>query len=224
VLPLIEEGRAFAQAAGDLELQAGLLALRAFVANAQRDSVLGRALHAQALALWERLGNRHAINSGRYNLAVSAQLGGRQQEALERLAELEADARALHDWRRLSQSLNVRGNALMALRRWSEAADALRDCIRVSWEGLALHELAYGLWNLPRALAHIGRAEDAAALAAFVARFWEARFGALTAADRLDLRRVRRLARCRLDAGTLAAAAARGEALPLAAAVALALG
>jgi len=223
VLPLIEEGRAFAVAAGDLELQAGLLALRAFVANAQRDSVAGRALHEQALALWERLGNRHAVNSGRYNLAVSAQIAGRQQEALDRLAELETDARALHDWRRLSQSLNVRGNALMALRRWNEAADALRECIRVSWDGLALHELAYGLWNLPRALAHTGRAGDAATLAAFVARFWEARFGALTAADRVDLRRIRRLARCRLDAGALAAAAARGEALPLAAAVALAL-
>ena len=55
----------------------------------------------------------------------------------------------------MSQLLNVRGNALSELRRWSEAVALFRDGARPAWNCLALHELAYVLWNLPRALAHV---------------------------------------------------------------------
>jgi hypothetical protein len=222
-MPLIDEGERLAVQAGDLELEASFCALRAFIANHERDSVTGEALHARALAMWERLGNRHAVNSGRYNLAVSAQIAGRQHEALDRLAQLEPDARALHDWRRLSQTLNVRGNAQSELHCWADAVVAFRECIRVAWDCMALHELAYGLWNLPRALAHVRDAERAVELAAFVARFWETRFGALSPSDRHDLRRLRRLALCQIDARRQDALWERGQRLPLAEAVALAL-
>ena len=223
LVPLIDEARRLAQEAGDLELQASLHALRAFIANAERDATTGQALHVQALTLWEQLGNRHAVNSGRYNLAVSAQIAGRQQEALDRLEQLEPSARELHDWRRLSQTLNVRGNALNELRRWGDAAAALRECIRVAWDCMALHELAYGLWNLPRALAHERDADRAVELMAFVARFWETRFGALSGGDLHDLRRLRRLALCQVDTRRYASLWERGQRLPLAEAVALAL-
>jgi predicted ATPase len=221
--PLIAEGEQLAAAAADLELQASFLALRAFIANHERDTATGRTLHEQALACWERLGNEHAINSGRYNLAVSAQIAGRQVEALDRLAELEPSVRALHDWRRLSQALNVRGNAQSELRRWGDAVAAYGECIRVAWDCMALHELAYGLWNLPRALAHERDAERAVELAAFVAGFWETRFGALSAGDRHDLRRLRRLALCQLGARRCDTLWERGRRLPLAEAVAIAL-
>jgi len=222
-VPLIDEGERLAADTGDLELQASFRALRAFIANHERDTTAGQALHAEALAMWERLGNQHAINSGRYNLAVSAQIAGRHHEALDRLAQLESSARTLQDWRRLSQTLNVRGDAQSELHCWADAVATLRECIRVAWDCMALHELAYGLWNLPRALAHVSDAEAAVELGAFVAHFWETRFGALSASDLHDLRRLRRLALCQIDARRHDALRERGRRLPLAEAVSLAL-
>jgi len=195
----VDEAAALADRAGDVELQASVLALRGFIANGQRDHLRGEALHRQALGLWEQLGNRHAIHSGRYNLAVCAQNAGRHREALERLAGIEPDARALHDWRRLSQLLNVRGKAFSELRAWPEAVVAFRECIQLAWDGMAMHELAYGLWNLPRALAHVRQPEAALRIAAFAAAFWQSRFGALSPGDQHDLRRVRRLCARQLD-------------------------
>ena len=220
----LDEAEALARAADDAELLASVLALRAFVVNHQGAHAEGEALHAQALALWERSGNRHAINSGLYNLAVCAQNAGRHEETLARLAQIEPAARALQDWRRLSQVLNVRGNAHSELRRWREAVASFREGARLAWECLALHELAYVLWNLPRALAHARDPERAVQIAAFVEVFWQTRFGPLSAADHHDLRRVRRLAACQLDAQRIEALRSAGAALTLADAVRLALG
>ena len=101
VEPLLDEAQALAGSGDDLELRASLLALRAFVTNAHhRDHAQGERLHAQALALWESVGNRHAIESGRYNLAVCAQNTNRNAEALQRIEPIIASARALNDWRR----------------------------------------------------------------------------------------------------------------------------
>lgn len=223
--PLIDEALRLAQAQADLDLQASLLALQAFIANVGRDVTRGEALHGQALALWERIGHPQQINSGRYNLAVSEQAAGRHAQALARLDALIGGARALQDWRRLGQSLNVRGLALAAQRRWAEAAASYRECIVLGWDCMSPHELAYALWNLPRALAHSrqpGDAERAVQLGAFIARYWPEHFGPLGRGDRHDLRRLRRLARCQLDAARLGALWAAGERLSLAAAVQLA--
>ena len=220
----LDEAEALARAVDDTELLASVLALRAFVINHQGAHAEGEALHAQALALWEQGGNRHAINSGLYNLAVCAQNAGRHAETLARLAQIEPAARALQDWRRLSQVLNVRGNAHSELRRWREAVASFREGARLAWECLALHELAYVLWNLPRALAHQRDPERAVQIAAFAQVFWQTRFGPLSAADHRDLRRVRRLAACQLDARRIAALGAAGAALTLADAVRLAMG
>ena len=219
----LAEAEALARTAADTELLASVLALRAFVANGRREPAQGEALHAQALALWERLGNRHAINSGRYNLAVCAQNAGRHDEALARLAVIEPEARELQDWRRLSQMLNVRGNALSELRRWTPAVDSFRGCVRLAWDCLALHELAYVLWNLPRALAHVREPQRALQLAGFAEVFWQSRFGPLSAADQHDMRRVRRLATRQIEARHLAPLWSQGAQLSLAEAVALAL-
>ncbi len=221
---LLDEAQALAESAGEIDVQAGVYALRAFIANAQHGDHAGaEALHARALALWEALGNQHAIDSGRYNLATSAQYAGRNVEVLERLACIVNSARRLHDWRRLSQSLNVRGNALSALRRWDEAVQTYRECIQLAWDGVAAHDLAYGLWNLPRALAHLRQPEAALQLAAFAAHFWETRFGALGAEDLHYLRLVRRLAARSVDAATSERLWAAGRRLSTPDAVALAL-
>jgi len=221
---LLEEALALAEAAGEIEVQAGVYALRAFIANARHGDHAGaEALHARALTLWEALGNQHAIDSGRYNLATSAQYAGRNAEVLERLADITGSARRLQDWRRLSQSLNVRGNALSALRRWGEAVQTYCECIQLAWDGMAAHDLAYGLWNLPRALAHVRQPEAALQLAAFAAHFWESRFGALGPSDLHYLRLVRRLATRSIDAATSERLWAAGRRLSTPDAVALAL-
>ena len=223
VNPLLDAAEALATASADLDLQAGVQTLRANLANGRRDYAVAEALHEKALALWERQGNQHAIHSGRYSLAVCAQNAGRNAQALERLDGIESSARLLHDWRRVSQMLNVRGNALTGLRRWTEAVASLRESSRLAWETLALHELAHSLWNLPRALAHIEQPEAALRLASFAARFWETRFGQLSRADLHYLRLVQRLAACRLAPRRRAQLWAEGARLGLAEAVAIAL-
>ena len=223
-LALIDEAEPLARAATDLDLQASLLALRGFICNAtEGDHARAHALHEQALVLWQRQGNRHAVHSGLYNLAVSLQQARRNAEALALLERLCASALELHDWRRLSQACNVAGNALCDLRRWPEAAQMLREALRLAWQTMAPYELAYPLWNLPRALAHLRQPERALRLASFAAGYWERGFGKLTDADRRDLVRARRLAARQLDAARLGAAWAEGATLELADAVALAL-
>jgi tetratricopeptide (TPR) repeat protein len=224
VEPLLDEAQALADATGDVGLRASLLGLRAFVADGHyKDPVRGKALHSRALALWEQLGNRHAIDSGRYNLAVSAQNANQHADSLRQLEPIIASARKLQDWRRLSQSLNVRGNAYSGLRAWSQAVDDYQECIRTAWHHFASYDLAYGFWNLPRALAHLRQPERAIRMAAYAAHFWRSRFGELTAADERYLLRVRRLAARQIDQAQIAALWREGEQMSLPQALALAL-
>ena len=224
VEPLLDEVQALAGPEAEPELRASLLALRGFVTNAHHhDHAEGERLHAQALALWEQQGNEHAINSGRYNLAVCAQNAKRHEASLQRLAPIIASARALQDWRRLSQSLNVKGNAHSELHEWPQAVVDYRECISVAWASMASFDLAHGLWNLPRALAHLRQPEPAVRIAAFAAAFWCARFGELTAQDRHDRRRVRRLAARQIGAARVDALWREGEQLSLSQAVGLSL-
>jgi len=223
VLPLLDEADTLAAGQPEPEMQAALAALRAFVTNVHhRDPQAARALHERALALWQLSGNRHAVLSGQYNLAVTDQNAGLNEEALQRLQPLIAEARTLHDWRRVAEAHNVAGNALSGLQRWDEAAAAFGASLQVAWRHATAYELAYPLWNQPRALAHLGRAADAARLASFAAVFWTERFGPLGASDRLDLRRIRRLACVQLGPAATARAWQEGEALALPTALALA--
>ena len=224
VAPLLDEAQALAQPLADLELRASVLALRAFVTNAQpQGHVDGEQLHSRALVLWEHWGNQHAINSGRYNLAVCAQNTGRNRLVLQRLEPIIASARELQDWRRLNQSLNVRGNAFSGLRDWPRAVADYQECIRIAWQGMASFDLAYGLWNLPRALAHRHQPEAAIRVIAYAAAFWRSRFGELSASDERDLRRVRRLTARQLSVPQIETLWREGEHLTLSQAVAIAL-
>ena len=225
VLPLLDQAEALAGPSGEPELRASLFALRAFVTNAYlRDHATGERLHAQALALWQQLGNQHAINSGRYNLAVCAQNAGRNVESLRQLVPILASARELHDWRRLSQSLNVSGNAHSGLGAWSQAVTDYQECVRTAWKSMASFDLAHGLWNLPRALAHLRQPDAAIRLAAFATMQWRTHFGELSAADQRYLVRVRRLAARQISAARIEAEWLEGERLTLSQAVTLALG
>ena len=54
-----------------------------------------------------------------------------------------------------------------------------RESVRVAWGAAEVHPLAYGLWNTPRALAHLRQPEAAARLMAFIAGYWTTHFGPL---------------------------------------------
>ena len=223
-LPLLDEAQHLAEAADDVEVQAGVMALRAFVSNVHaRDHVRARALHAGALALWQQLGNQHAVHGGLYNLATTDHHAGRHAQALASLTQLIEAARALQDWRRLSQASNVAALSHAALLAWPQAQAALCEAVRISWQHNAAHDLIYPLWNLPPVLAHRRQPVAALQLAAFVAAYWRHRAGPLSRSDERDGLRVRRLAARLLDAQACAAAWAEGERLTLAQAVHLAL-
>ncbi len=229
VEPLLDQAHALVDGGGDTGLRASLLALRAFVANAHhKDPARAECLHREALALWEQLGNRHAIDSGRYNLAVTAQNADRHADSLRQLEPIIASARELQDWRRLSQSLNVRGNAYSGLRQWARAVDDYQECVRVAWRHFAMYDLAHGFWNLPRALAHLRQPQRAIRMMGFAAHFWRTRFGELTAHDLRYLLRVRRLAARQIDSAQIDSAQIEalwreGEQMALPQALALAL-
>jgi predicted ATPase len=224
VLPLLDEAFALAEAAGDHYLMAGVLSARAFAVHVQDgtpDNAL--ALHRRALQHWQRFGNRHAVNIGRFNVAVFEFHSGRAALALAEFDALAAEAAVLQDWRRLSVANDARGTVLAALRRWPEAAQAHRESLALAWQSMSIYNLAHVFWNLPRALAHLRQPVLALRLAAFSEVFWQERLGSLTPSDARDLLRVRRLAARQLSPRDCAEAWARGRLLTLAEAMALAL-
>ena len=220
----LDEAATLAERAGEPVVRASVDALRAFIANvADRDFTRGEALHRQALAQWQRLGNQHVINGGIYNLAICAFNGQRWAEALERVAGVIATAREHEDWEQLSDALNLQGNTLAAMRDWPAARAAYRECVRTAWGTMETHALAYGLWNLPTALAHLRQPDTAARLMSFAVHFWQRHFGPLARSDQPHLRRVRRLVAVQRGPARHDTLWAEGAALSLAQAVALAL-
>lgn len=226
VEPLLDEAEVLLAGAGAAEddLRASIAALRAFVANVHhRDPARAIALHSQALTHWEGAGNRLAALGGRYNLATVAVAAGWPAQAVAQLDPVIAEARALGDTRRLGHALNTRANALSSLHRWPEALADYQAGLRVAWDAMAPYETALLLWNLPRALLRLGHAGAAMQLGAHAGRLWEERFAELSAAERQELRRLRRLGERLLGRDAAAAAWRAGEALAPGDAVALAL-
>ncbi len=223
--PLIDEAEALARVAQDATVLARLTVLRAAIAYKHRGNMaLGESLYRVALALWERLGNRHAINGGRYFVALVVHEAGRHQEAIDRADEVVHSARELDDTRRVSQALQVRGKAQAALRRWHDAAASFRESIRLAWEVMAPVELARSMRDLPPALAHLRQSEASVVLQAFAATYWQARIGqADRPFDARQERRVKRLVAGRMTPARWAAARRLGTEMGPADAVALAL-
>lgn len=220
----LDEALAIAQAAGDLPLQASVLAMQGALVR-PRDPEAAAALQRRAIAAWQAAGDGHGVNVGRHNLVIA--LTARPQTRSEALREAEQvcrDLQAIGDWATLAAAQDLRGEALSWLRRWDEAVAAYRQCIAVADEALEMLPLAYALWNLPGALAHRREPVAAGRLMGFAARFWAERFGALTATDRHDLRRVQRLVAVQVGAARAQALHAEGEAMALSDAVRLALG
>lgn len=225
VLPWVEQAWQVAQHTTDRALQAATLNLLALVDHAvHRDADAAHERAARAQSLWAALGNRHGVNHARHNAAVFDFRRGRREQALATWDAILAEAAVLQDSRRQAIASSARCSALSDMHRWPQALPALRDSLRQSWQALRLYEVSYDLWNLPRVLAHLRQPAEAMTLMAFASQFWQTRFGELTPADRQHMRLVERLVARQLDGRAMATAAAHGRQLPLAAAVALALG
>lgn len=223
--PQVDEARRMAEGAGDLELLGSVLTVMSLVQwGLDGDAEASRALAARAQAVWEAQGNRHGVNLARHNVAVYDFRSGRRDAALASWDAVAAEAAVLQDSRRLAITNSARATALSDMRRWAPARQALRDSLRQSWQAMRLYDVAYDLWNLPRVLAHLREPDPAQCLMTFAAQFWQQRFGALTPADRRHLRLVERMVALQASSARRSAAAARGRQMPLAEAVALALG
>ena len=224
VMPWVDEAQALAEARGDLDLLAALLSQRAYAQHGlDRNAEAASALHAQARALWARLGNRHGVNYARYNVAVFDFQSGGRESALSQWDGIAAEAASLQDWRRLAVVNSARCAALSDMRRWPLAQEALRESLRHAWHAMRLYDVSVDLWNLPRVLAHLRKPAQALTLMAFAAHFWQSRIGDLSVADRRHVQMVERLAARQLNARACAEATARGLQMSLAEAVALAL-
>ena len=217
---LAAEALPLARQAARPNTEASLLSLLGHLATvADGDTAAGKALSAQAAALWARSGNQHLTNAGRYNVAVQTLEAGRPAEALPEFIALEAIGRELQDWDLAAGSLEARGTALLRLRRWAESAACLRECLTVAWEGLEMQAAVYGLWNIPPALARMRRGELAAQTMGAAQALWVQRFGQMDRRDLRDLKRVRRFTRVLLGADAAEQAWRTGAARPLGEAV-----
>ncbi len=223
-LALVQQGTKAARASGRLDTWRLMLSLRGTVAAHGEGRVRrARRLYAAERALAMRIGNRHAELTADYNLICAEVWLGRHGQALTLCDRIEQDLRAIGNERMAAELENVRGSALCGLRRWPDAAVAFRRYLLHGWRDLETQRLAYGLWNLPRPLAHLRQAEPASRLMAFAVRFWVEHCAPLKPADERELRRLRRLLGRLAPAAQVDAWWRAGEAMSLGDAVALAL-
>jgi len=211
----LAEALALAETAGDAALQANILTnLGALCRGAAPQQAI--ALQRRAITLWRAAGDAQGVNVGRCNLAL-ALLGeaATRAEALALLDDALRSCQAQGDDAQLAQAWNLRGEALVHDRRWPEAAAAYQACIGTAFAAAEPWPLAYGLWNLPRALAHLRQPGLAAWLMGFAQAHAPGVLGPPLAGDALDLRRVRRLAERHCTPAAVARAWADGAAATL---------
>lgn len=205
-------------------LHARLLGLQASLIMRNRNDHAGaEPLRRRVLALWTGSGNRLRANEGRIALAINLGFQRRVAEQLVLLGEVEAEARALGQSRLLCFTLSVRGYCLGDLRRHAEALQAFHACLEEAVKALAWRELFYGLWNLPRALAHLRQPERAATVMGFAQAFFAERFGVLGPEDTREARRTRWLIALQIGWPATEAAWRAGAAMSLTQVLALAL-
>lgn len=217
---LIEQALPLARAHGRVLTEASLLSHKAFLmGSVDRDADGAETLHRQALALWRQCGNAHFVNAGRFNLAMNDVIRKRPELALPELQALAEDGRALQDWDMAASALDASGTALLALRRWNEAAQALRASLSLAWETMEQVSVVFALWNISPVLARLRQPVLAAQTMAFAEQCWHKRFGEIDASDRRDVCRVRRFVRCLLPPAQAEAAWQAGRRLTMAQAV-----
>lgn len=224
VQPLIDEALQLARRDGRHDLEARTLSLAAIVARQHGDDARhSLALKRRALAIWRAHGPPARVTEGLVNLALG--LGTRRltTEKLELLQQARRSAIAHRQTRLLAFVLSVTGYTLADDRQWRASAACYAECLQTAWQGGCWREWFYGVWNLPRTLAHQRRPEAAALLVGFGQAFYAQRFGTLGWSDRREARRTRRLARVQLGRQREAALWRAGREMSMAQAMRLAL-
>ncbi len=217
--PSAERSLALAREAGREDLLArvertcGLVAL-----GPQRDAVRAEQLIRQALARSEAVQDAHMVSRLQYDLAHVAFRQRAFDRSLAHAAQAAEAAAALDNRLLVSMAIHLRGHALLALRRWDGAAEALREAALIGWAQAVPVNWLPPLRLLARALVHRRQPRLALQLAAFAAAYRELRLGGLDAIHRQELRRVRKLAAVQLGTGAADATWAEGGALRPAAA------
>ena len=219
----LDEALALAGQAGAQGLQATILTNQgALLRPAQPAASI--ALQRRAVAAWAAAGDAHGVNVGRCNLAMA--LLARRDGAAEAVAlagQAMRDTRTQGDDMQHALACNLYGEAWSRLGQWADAARAYRACIRMAYAAAEPWPLVYGLWNLPRALAHGRQPELAALLMGFSEPHSLQVTGLHTAGDHHDLRRLRRLCQAQLGPARTQAAWQAGAGLSLSEALRLAL-
>ncbi|MEO8123674.1 MAG: NB-ARC domain-containing protein [Burkholderiales bacterium] len=224
VQPLLDEALRLARHHEQYDIEARTLSLLAVLASQRdHDAALSLALKREALALWRAHGPPARVTEGLVNLALGLGFGRATQEKLELLRQARQSAAAHGQTRLLAFVLSVTGYALADLRRWDASASCYAECLRTAWEGGLWREWFYGLWNLPRTLAHQRRPQAAALLMGFAEAFYAERFGTLGWFDCREARRTRRLVRVQLGAPREAVLWNEGRAMDMATVMRLAL-
>ena len=220
---LLDEALALARRHGLHDVAARALSLQAVLAS-QHDHDWERslALKREALALWQTHGPPARVTEGLVNLALGLGHGHAMEEKLELLRQARESATRWRQMRLLAFIHSVTGYALADLGRWGEAAASYAACLDTAWDGGKWREWFYGLWNLPRTLAHARRPEPAALLMAYAQTFHAARFGVLAWSDLRECRRTRRLVRAQIGRAREATLWKQGRTLGMAQAMQLA--
>ena len=216
---------ALTAASGDASTRAALLNLLGEIrVLGSADAAGATPCYAEALTLFETLGETRRAWEVRLGQGLCEQVVGRYDAAFEIHARVAAAALELDDPVLLTDAYNNMAVVCAKAHRWEAAVQHCRAQLGLATRQYSRYMQVYAVWNLAKPLARCHRAEAAAQLMAFSAHAWEQDFAPLTAADRRYMRRVRRLAEVQLGLVQVAALWAGGERLVLADAVALALG
>lgn len=212
--PLAEEAAALGRAHGLADIEATATSLMSVLEmNGARDIDRNERLQRHALQVWRAGGLEHRAIVGMVNLSLALGFRRRVDEQLELLAQAIPLAEARGQRRIALFARSIQGYALADQRRWVESAASYRACIREAWAINAWREWFYGLWNLPRTLVLLGRAEDAVRLLAHADRYYREHFGMLGRSDLRERRRTLRLARRAMGAARVDALWIAGESL-----------
>ena len=219
----LDEALALAGQAGAQGLQATILTNQGALLRPAHPAASIH-LQRQAVAAWTAAGDAHGVNVGRCNLAMA--LLARRDGAAEAVAlagQAMRDTRTQGDDMQHALACNLYGEAWSRLSQWADAARAYRACISAAFAAAEPWPLSYGLWNLPRALAHLRQPEHAARLMGFAEAHVPGVTGPLRAGDHHDLRLLRRLCQVQLGAAATEAVWRQGALLALSDAMRLAL-
>ncbi len=220
----VRDALALVEAAGDLRAQEMMLRMLAMVrVNLHQDYASADTLISRCQAIGEQLGDATLITSRLVDRATIWGWMGRGGDAIQMFRHLIAQGHVDGHQLGLMTWLRQLGRVLVRERRWSEAAEALRESIRMGWEQQNTLELTVALLHLPDALVHLGQLQAAARLQGFAWARWHQLFGKLNRIEAREFRCTRRLLRLRLGAVESEYARVAGVAESYAAAVALAL-